>query len=72
MNTLENCKPTGENVDEFVAMLRTLIPPDDFGAHQRYINLLEDVLRRRTSQFAGQKEASRFALPEGVLEVLKT
>ena len=72
VNTLENCKPTGENVDEFVAKLRTLIPPDDFGAHQRYINLLEDVLRRRTSQFADPKEASRFALPEGVLGVLKT
>ena len=71
VNTLENSKPTGENVDKFVAALRTLIPPDDFGAHRRYVNLLEDVLRRRTSQFADPKEAPRFALPEGVLEVLK-
>ena len=71
VNTLENCKPTGENVDEFVAAFRTLIPPDDFGAHQRYVNLLEDVLRRRTSQFADPKGDPGFALPEGVLEVVK-
>ena len=72
VNTLENCKPAGENVDEFVVALRDLIPPDDFGAHQRYVNLLEDVLRRRTSQFGDTREAQRFALPAGVFEVLKT
>ena len=71
VNTLENCKPTGQNVDKFVTALRALVPPDDFRAHQRYVNLLEDVLRRRTSQFGGTREAPRFALPEGVLEVLK-
>ena len=69
--TLENSKSTGENVDRFVVALRALIPSDDYGAHKRYVNLLEDVLRRRTSQFADPKEAPRFALPEGVVEVLK-
>ena len=71
VNTLENCKPTGENVDEFVVAIKTLIPPDDVEAHQRYVNLLEDVLRRRTSQFADPKEGSKFAFPEGVSEAFK-
>ena len=71
VNTLKNCKSTDEYLDEFVAALGALIPPDDFGAHQRYVNLLENVLRRRTSQFGDPRKSPNFALPEGVLEVLK-
>ena len=71
VTTMESTKPTGENVDKFVVALRALIPSDDFGAHKRYANLLEDILRRRTSQFSDTKEASRFALPEGVVELLR-
>ena len=71
VTTLESSKPTGEKVDKFVVALRGLIPSDDFGAHKRYVNLLEDVLRRRTSQFADPKEAPRFALPKGVVELLR-
>ena len=70
VDTLENSKSTGENVDNFVVALKALIPLDDYGAHKRYVNLLEDVLRRKTSQFADSKEAPRFALPEGVVELL--
>ena len=71
MTTLESSRPAGGNVDKFVVALRRLIPSDNFRAHKRYVNLLEDVLRRRTSQFADSKEAPRFALPEGVVEVLR-
>ena len=71
VNTLKNCKLTDEYLGEFVAALRAMIPPDDFGAHQRYVDLLENVLRRRTSQFGDSRQSPNFALPEGVLEVLK-
>ena len=71
LNTLGNSKPNGENVDKFLVALRTLIPPADFRTHQHYINLLEDVLRRRTSQFADLSESARFSLPGGVLELLR-
>ena len=71
VTTLESSRPAGGNVDKFVVALRRLIPSDNFRAHKRYVNLLEDVLRRRTSQFADSKEAPRFALPEGVVEVLR-
>ena len=71
VNTLENSKPTGENADKFLVALGTLIPSADFRAHKRYVNLLEDILRRRTSQFADLSVSARFALPEGVLELLK-
>ena len=72
VTTLENSKPTGENANRFIARLRKLIPSDDFGTHKRYVNLLEDLLRRRTSRFADQKEAQRFALPEGVVGLLQS
>ena len=71
VTTLEISRQTGENVDKFVVALRRLIPSDDLSAHKRYVNLLEDVLRRRTSQFAVPKEAPRFALPEGIVELLR-
>ena len=72
VNTLGSSRPAGENVDKFVVALRRLIPSDNFRAHKRYVKLLEDVLRRRTSQFADSKEAPRFALPEGVVEVVRS
>ena len=71
VTTLEISRQTGENVDKFVVALRRLIPSDDLSAYKRYVNLLEDVLRRRTSQFAVPKEAPRFALPEGIVELLR-
>ena len=71
VTTLKSNRPAGENVDKFVVALRRLIPSNDLRAHGRYVNLLEDVLRRRTSQFADLKEAPRFVLPEGVIELLK-
>ena len=70
--TLENSKPTGVNADKFVVALKAIIPSDDFGEHKRYVNLLEDMLRRRTSQFADKGASARFALPKGVGEHLGT
>ena len=71
LTTLKNSKPTGGNVDEFVIAMETLIPSDDFGAHKRYVDLLADILRRRTSQFADSLEAAQFDLPEGVVDLIR-
>ena len=70
VTTLENNRPVGDYVDKFLVALERLIPADDYRAHERYINLLEEVLGRRTSRFADLKESQRFVLPEGVVELL--
>ena len=69
VGTLESTRPSGANVEKFVAGLTKWIPADDFDAHERYVNLLEDVLRRRTSHFADPNETSRFALPHGIVPI---
>ena len=71
VTTLENNRPVGDYADKFVAALEQLIPEDDYRAHKRYISLLEETLGRRTSQFADPFESARFAMPAGVLELLK-
>ena len=71
VTTLKSSRPTGEHVDKLVVALKRLIPSDDLHANKSYVSLLEDVLRRRTSQFADPKEAYRFALPEGVVELIR-
>ena len=71
VTTLKSSRPTGEHVDKLVVALKRLIPSDDLRANKSYVSLLENVLRRRTSQFADSKEATRFALPEGVVELLR-
>ena len=70
LNTLENSRPIGENLDEFLVALGTLNSSGHFRVRRRYMNLLQDVLRRRTSQFAEVSESARFSLPIGVLESL--
>ena len=70
VTTLENNRPVGDYLDKFLVALERLIPADDYRAHERYINLLHEVLGRRTSRFADLKEAQRFALPEGIVELL--
>ena len=71
VNALENTRPSGANVEKFVVGLTKLIPGDEFHAHRRYVSLLEDTLRRRTSHFADLNETSRFALPEGIVQLLE-
>ena len=50
VTTLESSRPAGENVDKFVVALSRLIPSDDLSAYKRYVNLLENILSRRTSR----------------------
>ncbi len=71
LTTLEKSRPTGIYVDRFVIALRNLIPQDDYTANQRYIDLLEDVLGRRTSTFSELDDPIRFALPEGIIASLR-
>ena len=70
LHTLENSKPIGENLDNFLVALGALNSSGQFRVRRRYMNLLQDILRRRTSQFAELSESARFSLPVGVLESL--
>ena len=71
VTTLSSNMGSGEHVDRFVVALKRLVPLDDNLAHQHYVRLLEDVLRRRTSQFADSNQSSRFAFPTGIIELLR-
>ena len=70
-NILGNSQSAGENVERFVVALIKLIPSDDLFAHRRYVNLVENVLRQRTSHFAELHEGSQFALPTGIVALLR-
>ena len=71
VTTLEKNRPTGYFVEKFVVALRKLVPLDDYFAHKRYVGLLGDVLRKRTSRFSDSNNSSQFDLPEGVVELLR-
>ena len=71
VTTLETNRPTGYYLEKFVASLKELAPSEDYIAHQRYVDLLEDILRKRTSQFADSSKTCQFALPKGVVALLE-
>ena len=71
VTTLETNRSTGYFVEKFVVALKELVPLDDYFAHKRYVSLLGDVLRKRTSRFSDSNNSSQFALPEGVVELLR-
>ena len=71
VTTLKKNRPTGYFVEKFVVALRKLVPLDDYFAHKRYVGLLGDVLRKRTSRFSDSNNSSQFDLPEGVVELLR-
>ena len=68
---LDANRPAGETVGLFAAALKRLLPLDNYLAHQCYVGLLENLLRRRTSQFPDSNKTSLFALPEGVTGLLR-
>ena len=71
VTTLETNRPTGYYFEKFVALLKELTPLEDYISHQRYVALLEDILRKRTSQFADSSKTCQFALPKGVVALLE-
>lgn len=71
VTTLETNRPTGDFVEKFVVALRNLVPLDDYFAHKRYVSLLGDVIRKRTSRFSDSNNSSQFDLPEGVVELFR-
>ena len=71
VTTLEANRLTGETVGLLAAALKRLLPLDNYLAHQCYVGLLENLLRRRTSQFPDSNKTSLFALPEGVTGLLR-
>ena len=71
VTTLKTNRATGDLVENFVVALRKLVPLDDYFAHKRYVSLLGDVLRKRTSRFSDSNNSSQFALPEGVVELFR-
>ena len=72
VNTLSKGRASGDHVDRFAVALKRLLPLGDYVAHQRYVNLLDDVLRRRTSEFADSSQSFQFALPAGMIELLNS
>ena len=71
VTTLETNRPNGNFVEKFVIALRELVPLEDYLAHKRYVSLLGDIIRKRTSRFSDSNNSSQFALPEGVVGLLR-
>ena len=71
VTTLKTNRATGDLVEKFVVALRKLVPLDDYFAHKHYVSLIGDIIRKRTSQFSDSNNSSQFALPEGVVELLR-
>ena len=69
-STLTRNRASGPHVGKFIVALKRLVASGESLANRRYVRLLEDVLRRRTSQFSVSSTASRFALSQGILRLL--
>ena len=70
MNTLEHSRPSGRYFEEFLMEFATVLPADDFKLHKRYMRLLQNALRRRTSRFVDPVARPDFNLPKGITELL--
>ena len=70
MNTLEHSRPSGGYFEMFLMEFGEILPTDDFKLHKRYMRLLQNALRRRTSRFADPVARPDFNLPKGITELL--
>ena len=70
MNTLEHSRPSGDDFEKFLMEFGKMLPVDSFKLHRRYMRLLENALRRRTSRFADPVALPEFSLPKGITELL--
>ena len=70
MNTLEHSGPSGHHFEKFLMEFWGMLPADNFKLHKRYMRLLQNALRRRTSRFADPVARPDFSLPKGITALL--
>ena len=72
ISVLENNPASGCYADKFIAALGKSIPSDDYAAHRSHVNLMGDVLGKRTSKFTNGTTDNKFDLPNGIVRSLST
>ena len=70
INTLEHSQPSGHHFEKFLMEFGKMVPADNFKLGKRYMRLLQNALRRRTSKFADPVARLDFNLPKGIIELL--
>ena len=68
ITTLESNGVFGRFVGKYLSKLGRQIPSDDIESHREHINLLEDILRKRTSRFNDLALANEFNLPSRIVQ----
>ena len=66
INTLTENRSTGPWFDKFLIELGKLLLVDSYELKKRYVLLLRNALRRRTSRFADATKCEGFNLPTGI------
>ena len=66
MTTLGANRATGPWFERFLLKFGTLLATDSYELHKRYMLLLQDALRRRTSRFSDAVGRSEFSMPAGI------
>ena len=67
ITTFENNGAVGHFVEKYLSGLGRQIPSDDIQSHREHINLLEDILSKRTSRFNDLALSSEFNLPSRIV-----
>ena len=72
INTLQLNRPSGKYFDDFLMEFWKLLYERNHHAQMRFMDLLGDLLSRRTSKFSNREECQRFNLPAGIINLLRS
>ena len=70
MNTCDENRAGGHWFEKFLLEFGKLLPSENYKLQKRYMLLLENALRRRTSKFADPEARVSFRLPKGIDQLL--
>ena len=68
--TIRTNRLSGELVNRFLVRLQDVLPDSDHSASIAHCDLLEDLLRRRTSRFNDPTHVDQFNMPSGLRDLL--
>ena len=70
LTTIRANRLTDASVERFINRFEDILPEDNYDASLAHNDLLENILRRRTSQFNDPTQIARFNMPLGVARLL--
>ena len=70
LTTIRENRLSGASVERFLNRFEDILPDDNYDASLAHNDVLENLLRRRTSQFNDPTHIVRFNMPIGVARLL--